>query len=399
MLELDEALDRVTGSLSPLNSEEAALHDLPRRILAEPLVASLDLPVADNSSMDGYAVRADDLKGARPKNPIPLQMLGIVPAGEVPQMTVLPGTCVRVFTGSFLPAGADAVLMQEETEAEGGLVRCLDPVTPWENIRFRGEDVKTGTRLLESGEWLRARHLGLIAATGRAQVRVSRRPRVGILATGHELQEAGQALAPGAIFESNRVVMAELVRQVGGIPTIYPLVEDTMEATTRALGQAIDENDAVVTTGGVSVGDYDLVRPAIEALGGRIEFWRVRLRPGKPFVFARFDDKPLFGLPGNPVSAVTTFMILVRPGLLKLQGARSLEANARWCRLTESVSNSGDRPHFFRVRIDEHEGLSSAGLQGSHALQSLSQADGWLRVDPKQTLEAGALASIMVWDD
>jgi molybdopterin molybdotransferase len=401
MLEFKDALNRVLERVSRLDNETVGLADLNCRVLAESLYSNLDLPVSDNSSMDGYALRAKDIQKASQNSPVTLSVEGTVPAGNVSDVEVERGTCVRLFTGSFLPKGADAVIMQEDTEtvAESTSIRCLDSVKPWENIRFQGEDVKKGALLLEVGARVRARHLGVMAAIGKSEMKVSRRPKVGILSTGHELQEAGTQLAPGAIYESNRLILSEMVRQIGGVPQVYPLVDDTMEATKAALEQAASENDALITSGGVSVGDFDLIRPAIEALGGTIDFWKVRLRPGKPFVFAKLNGKPVFGLPGNPVSAVTTYMALARPALLQMQGATDVQANTRPCRLNESIANRSDRPHFFRVQLDESDGVSSAGLQGSHALQSLSKADGWLCVDPGQSLAEGDAVLVMIWDD
>lgn len=400
MLEFKEALKRVIEGVPRLEAESAPLDDLNRRVLAESIVSTINLPVADNSSMDGYALRAADVANASPETPVDLKLIGNIPAGEIGKNIIEKGTCIRIFTGSFLPEGADAVIMQEDTRAlEDGLsVQCTDAVKPWENIRFKGEDVKSGARLIESGTRLHTKHLGLIAALGQATVPVSRRPRVGILATGHELQEAGSPLSPGSIYESNRLMLSELVRQVGAIPHIYPLVDDTLESTKEALLIAAESNDVVLTSGGVSVGDYDLIRPAIEAVGGQIHFWRVRLRPGKPFVFAKVAGKPLFGLPGNPVSAVTTYMVLVRPALLQMQGATTIEPERRECQLSEAIANRADRPHFFRVQLGEQDGVTSAGLQGSHALQSLSKADGWLCVEPGAELKAGERVSVMVWD-
>ena len=401
MLEFNEALSRVLERVTRLDHETVGLSDINCRVLAEPLYSGLDLPVSDNSSMDGYALRAEDIQKASKDLPITLTVAGTVPAGKVSSVEVEQGTCVRLFTGSFLPKGADAVIMQEDTETVDGCssIRCIDSVKPWENIRFQGEDVKKGALLIEAGTRIRARHLGMMAAIGASEINVSRRPRVAILSTGHELQEAGTELAPGAIYESNRLILSEMVRQVGGVPQIYPLVDDTMDATKAALQRAAAENDALITSGGVSVGDFDLIRPAIEALGGKIDFWKVRLRPGKPFVFAELNGKPVFGLPGNPVSAVTTYMVLARPALLQMQGAAEVLATMRPCRLSESIANRSDRPHFFRVQLNETDGASSAGLQGSHALQSLSKADGWLCVDPGQSLAEGDAVSVMVWDD
>ena len=400
MLEFKEALNRVLGRVPRLGTEMVGLSDLNNRVLIEPLYSSLDLPVSDNSSMDGYALRAEDVQEASESHPVELKIVGTVPAGKVSDVDVESGTCMRLYTGSFLPKGADAVIMQEDTASDEGneTIRCLDSVKPWENIRFRGEDVKHGALLIDGGTRIQARHLGVIAAIGISEMKVSRRPKVGILSTGHELQEAGTVLAAGAIYESNRLILSEMVRQIGGEPHIYPLVDDTMEGTKDALKSAASENDVVITSGGVSVGDFDFIRPAISSLGGKIDFWKVRLRPGKPFVFAELNGKPVFGLPGNPVSAVTTFMVLTRPAILQMQGAADVRPAMRPCRLSESIANRSDRPHYVRVQLDEEEGVSSAGLQGSHALQSLSKADGWLCVAPGQSLLVGDAVSVMVWD-
>ncbi len=401
MLEWNDALDRILGTVPQLTTESVNVSQCLGRVLSQDVVSPVNLPVADNSSMDGYALQAAEVQTASESQPVRLEVIGSVPAGSAPSVALRPGTCVRLFTGSFLPTGADAVVMQEDTIRidAGASIDCLDPVKPWENVRFRGEDVKLGAHLMSSGQRIQLRDLGMLAACGFAELSVACRPKVGILATGQELQEAGEPLRPGAIYESNRMVLAELVRRVGGEPTVYPLVEDTLEDTKTALARAAAENDAVVTSGGVSVGDYDLIRPGIEALGGELHFWRVRLRPGKPFVFASLDGIPLFGLPGNPVSAVTTFMVLVRPALLKMQGAEERTPPIRRTTMGEHLSNPGDRPHYFRVQFDSDGAATSSGLQGSHALQSLARSDGWLRVEPGESLTPGTPVEVMLWDE
>lgn len=401
MQNLDDALRQILDRVPQTGEEIVPLAELRNRVLAEPVFSAIDLPPADNSSVDGYAVRAADIESANSNHPVSLRLQGEVPAGKAPEIAVKPKTCARVFTGSFLPQGADAVLMQEDAEAsEGGkIVRCLSKVPPWENIRFQGGDVQKGKLLLAAGSRLRIRHLGVLAAVGRAKAQAARRPQVAVLATGRELQEPGQSLQLGAIYESNRIVLAEMTQASGGIPKIYPLVEDTLEATQKALQIAAKENDALVVSGGVSVGDYDFVRPAIQKLGGRIHFWRVRIRPGKPFVFGEVGGKPLFGLPGNPVSAVTAFMLLARPALLKMQGATNLKPPSQKGKLAETVSNPDDRPHFMRIRWNESQEVLTAGLQSSHAVHGLSQADGWLLVNPGQTLKAGQTVSIILWEE
>lgn len=401
MRNLNDALQQILDRVPKTGEETVPLAELRNRVLAEPIFSAIDLPPADNSSVDGYAVRAADIELANPNRPVSLRLQGVVPAGKAPEIAVKPNACVRVFTGSFLPKGADAVLMQEDAETSdgGATVRCLSPAQPWENIRFKGGDVKKGTLLLAEGSRLRLRHLGVLAAIGRAKAKAVCRPQVAILATGRELQSPGQSLQPGAIYESNRIVLSEMTKSSGGIPKIYPLVEDTLKSTQKALQTAAEENDALVVSGGVSVGDYDCVRPAIQNLGGRIHFWRVRIRPGKPFVFGEVCGKPLFGLPGNPVSAVTAFMLLARPSLLKMQGATNLKPPSQKGKLAETVSNPDDRPHFMRIRWNEAREVLTAGLQCSHALHGLSQADGWLPVHPGQTLKAGQTVSVIVWEE
>lgn len=401
MQNLDDALRQILNQVPQTGKETVPLAELKNRVLAEPIFSAVDLPPSDNSSVDGYAVRAADIESANPNHRVSLRLQGEVPAGKAPEITVEANACIRVFTGSFLPKGADAVLMQEDAKIsqDGKTVHCLSPIRPWENIRFQGGDVKKGTLLLANGIRLRLRHLGVLAATGRAKAKAARRPQVAVLSTGRELQEPGQSLQPGAIYESNRIVLAEMTKASGGIPKIYPLVEDTLESTQKALQTAAKENDALVVSGGVSVGDYDCVRPAIQRLGGRIHFWRVRIRPGKPFVFGEVGGKPLFGLPGNPVSAVTTFMLLVRPALLKMQGATNLKPPSQKGKLAQTVSNPDDRPHFMRICWNEAREVLTVGLQSSHAVHGLSQADGWLLVNPGQTLKAGQTVSIIVWEE
>jgi molybdopterin molybdotransferase len=327
-----------------------------------------------------------------------LKCIGAVAAGGTLRDSVESQTCVRLFTGSPLPAGADAVVMQEDTRASGELITVLDAVKPWENVRLAGEDVKCGATLARRGERLKAAHLALIAATGVAQVQVAKQPIIGILGTGDEVVEAGQPLARGQIYESNRVAIASLVRQAGGVPQPLPLVRDSLDATRMALERAFAECDAVVTTGGVSVGERDLVKPAFEAMGGTLEFWQVAIKPGKPFVWGRRGGKFLFGLPGNPVSAFVTFLLLARPAILKLQGAENVALPAHTGVLAEALHNRGPRRHFMRVTVDHAGQVRSAGVQASHALSSLARADGLLEVPPETLLPAGTSVNVMRWE-
>ena len=401
MLELEEALVRILSAIQPLEHETVALTEAADRVLAEPIVSPVDLPRFDNSAMDGYAVRAADLAAASAERPASLQVRGKVAAGGVFADQVAAGTCVRLFTGSPLPEGADAVVMQEDTRLDPSrpdIAWFLEAVRPWENVRLRGEDAKRGARLAEAGDRLTFGQIGLLAAAGLLELKVSRQPRVGLLATGSELAESGRPLQAGQIYESNRAMLAALVKRAGAEPDIFPLVPDTMEATRSALERALARCDAAITTGGVSVGEFDFVKAAFEQLGGELNFWKVSIKPGKPFVFGRAGRKFLFGLPGNPVSALVTFLLLARPALARMQGA--CEAGLSQCpgTLTGPLTNPADRRHFMRV-VQDHAGrVRSVGGQASHLLSSIAKANGLVDVPPRTTLASGATVSVLRWD-
>jgi molybdopterin molybdotransferase len=401
MLEFEEALARVLAAVPATTIEYVSLSGSAGRVLAEQVRSPIDLPVFDNSAMDGYGLRAADVASAKPDSPARLRLAGRIAAGEVFAGKVTAGTCVRLFTGSPLPAGADAVVMQEDTLVEPGApgeVLILAPAVPGENVRSRGGDVKRGSTIVSAGEFLTAGRIGLLAAAGMTGVRVGRQPTVGLLATGSELQEPGQPLAPGRVYESNRLALAVLTGRAGAVPRTFPLVTDELAATSRALEEACSQCDAVVTTGGVSVGEMDFIRRAFEQTGGELEFWKVAIKPGRPFAFGRRRGALLFGLPGNPVSALVTFLLLVRPALLRWQGAANASLPVLPGVLAEPLVNIGGRRHFMRVRMDSTGKVYSAGVQASHILSSVAAANGLVDVPPDTTLSAGAAVSVLHWD-
>jgi molybdopterin molybdotransferase len=398
MLEYEEALARILERVAAPHPERIPLTRAHGRILAERIVAPIDLPPFDNSAVDGFALRSADVRGASPGTPVALNLRGRVVAGERFDGQVDEGACVRILTGSPLPKGADAVAMQEDTEvvpAGPGKIYFLDEINPWENIRFHGEDVSCGSLVGEPGGELKAGRIPLLAALGRTEVLAGRRPLVGVVATGSELTEAGQPLKAGAIYESNRTALAVMLAEAGAEPVVYPLVRDTLEETQRALGRAFAECDFVVTTGGASVGDLDFIKQAFTTLGGDLQFWRVAIKPGNPFVFGRLDAKLLFGLPGNPVSAFVTFLLLVRPAVRRWQGAVETGLPRRSGRLADTLSNLADRRHFVRVNIDDGGKVHSTGAQASHMLSSLASANALLDMSPRATLDAGAAVSVL----
>ena len=387
---LEEARENMLAVIEALPAESLPLAEAAGRILAADCSAAIDLPRFDNSAMDGYAVRATDAgTGAK------LRCIGEVAAGSEFDGEVGEGQCVRIFTGSPMPAGANAVVMQEDTRAEDDTIEITDGAKPFEHIRLRGEDVKAGEVIGRAGQQLHAGQLQLLGAAGVGEVAVHQQPVIGVLATGDELCEPGMELGAGGIYESNRLALAALIRDAGAEPRVFPLVPDTMEATVSALESAFAECDAAVTSGGVSVGEHDYVKAAFEQLSGSLDFWRVIIKPGKPFVFGRLGEKALFGVPGNPVSAMVTFLVLVRPAILKLQGAADLDLPSHPGILGDPLVNHGDRRHYMRDQADAAGNVYAPGLQASHAVGPLGKANGLVDVPPETLLREGAAVNVL----
>lgn len=401
MLQLEEAVARILASVPAAGGELLRLSRAHGRMLSARILAAVDLPIFDNSAVDGYAVRSSDVATAAPGRPVRLLLAGRVAAGEPPVGELSSGGCIRLFTGSPLPGGADAVVMQEDTRIEPSApeqVRILEAVRPWDNVRLRGEDIRRGTMLAGPGEVLTVGRVAVLSAAGVAEVEVGRRPVVGVLATGSELREPGAALAPGQIYESIRAGLSSLIERAGGIPKVFPLVPDAMDSTRLALEKALAECAVLVTCGGVSVGEMDFIKAAFEQLGGSIQFWKVAMKPGRPFTFGRLRDKWLFGLPGNPVSALVTFLLLVRPAVLRWQGAADVTLPTFTGVLAEPLVNDGPRRHFMRVVADSTGRVRCSGLQSSHVLSSFAAANGLVDVPPQSKLPAGTSVQVLRWE-
>jgi molybdopterin molybdotransferase len=395
MLSLEDARLKIVSAAAPLPSEFAGIGFALGRFVAEPIRAPIDIPRFDNSAMDGYAVRSIDLQAASSDNPATLVNVGNIPAGKSIQHELTPGQCVRIFTGSPLPSGADAVVMQEDTERTGDKVLFREPARPLENVRLKGEDVKNGTVILEAGQRINPARLGLLSACGIASVPVIRKPVVALVATGSELREAGAELAPGEIYESNRVLLAGLLEGIAEVK-VYPIVPDDLSKSIEILREAFASADVVISSGGVSVGEFDYVKEAFTKLGGRIDLWRIAIRPGKPFVYGLLDGKFLFGLPGNPVSAMVSFLLLVRPAILKLAGSQMLDLPILPGELTREIANSSDRRHFMRVRWRDGK-VYTTGPQASHMIGLLGESNGLLDVPPKSQIPSGSIVPVQLW--
>ncbi len=397
MISVEQALERVLAQVPLVDIEEVSVAEAANRVVRADIHSNTNLPAFDNSAVDGYAVRSDDVRSASAAAPVMLRVSFEVAAGAAAALAVEPHAAARIFTGSPLPRGADAVVMQEDTAREGEWVKVLDAVRPFENVRMKGEDVKRGDLLVKAGEWVTASAVGLLGGCGESRVKVGCRPKVGVLATGNELQEPGNLLEPGQIYESNRITIAALADKAGGIARSYPIVRDTLTGTSKALEKAFAECDVVVTSGGVSVGEHDHVKAAFEVVGGKIDFWRVAMRPGKPFVFGTIGKKLLFGLPGNPVSAFVTFLLLVRPALLRMLGANDVRMQTAYGRVADPLRNDGDRRHFVRVTLGKDGMIRSAGPQASHMLRSLGKANALLDMRPGLALTEGEIVPVLLW--
>lgn len=400
MIPVEEARERLLRQVAPLGTESVPVPFATGRVSASSTVSPVDLPGFDNSAMDGYAIQSGDTAAATPELPVQLRHIGHVAAGSAVATQVTPGTCTRIFTGAPLPPGADAVVMQEDVLLDASrpdFIGIPERIRPWEFVRFRGEDLKAGTEIVATGQFLRLGHIAVLSACGFASVEVYRRPKVAVLTTGDELQAPGLPLGPAQVYESNSTALATLLRHAGALPTLTPRVPDRLESTVEALRGAFDDSDLVVTAGGASVGDHDLVRSAVEKLGGAIDFWRIAMKPGKPFFHARLGSKHLLGVPGNPVSALVTAILLVTPVVRRLQGAVNCDPPSIPVTLGEPLANAGDRRHFVRVHLDSDGTVRRAGIQASHILGSLVSADGLVDVPPRVTLAAGTSTRMILF--
>jgi molybdopterin molybdotransferase len=395
LLPLDDALVQLLSHAAPLaGGDKVSTFEADGRVLAQDLVSQLQVPPQDNSSMDGYAVRVSDVSGKGVVLPVSQR----IPAGTEPQPLV-PGSAARIFTGAPIPAGADAVVMQEDTEAAGEQqVRFLRVPNAGEWVRRSGEDVRRGDVVLSQGERLTPASLGLAASIGMDLLEVSRRPRVALFSTGDELVMPGQvppaAMKPGAIYNSNRFFLRALLQRLGCEVNDLGIVPDRRDATVQALREAAAGCDLILTSGGVSVGEEDHIKPAVQQLGS-LDLWQIAIKPGKPFAYGRVGDAHFIGLPGNPVSSFITFVLLVRPFLLKLQGATQLAPRAMQLPAHFELLRGDRRREFLRARRDGEGGLELFPNQSSAVLTSTVWGDGLIDNPPGRAIARGDLVSFI----
>lgn len=394
MLGIEEAQQLILRHIALLPTEELPILQGMGRVAGEDVYAPWDIPAADNSAMDGYAFSFAAVRENR------LVVSGNIPAGKERTTPVAAGEAVRIMTGAPIPPGCDTVVPIENVETVGGTIRLLGEVRPGSHIRKRGEDILAGQRAIAGNSPLRPQEIGMLASLGRSSVRVYRKPRVGVLATGDELLEIGSPPAPGKIINSNSYSIAAQVMESGGDPVMLGIAEDEMERTRDRIREGI-RGDVLITTGGVSVGDRDFVKEAIVTLGGEIRFWKVHMKPGKPVAFAILEGKPVFALPGNPAAAMISFEVFVRPALRKMTGHTRIFRPTVTAALAEPVANRGDRPHIIRVRVEERQDgfvASATGNQSSARLSSMTAANGFMRIAPGIALASGESVVVSLLD-
>ena len=393
LLPVAQALARILDGVKPTATQMVPLAQAQGRILAKPVLAKRDQPPFESSAMDGYAVRAGD-------GPV-LKVTATSQAGARYKGTLKPGTAIRIFTGAPVPKGADAVLIQENTRREGDIIRVLEPVAPKQNIRRQGLDFAKGDVLLEAGTKLGPRHLMLAAAANCAELAVRSRPRVGLLSTGDELVAPGEKPGPDQIVSSNSTGLAALIRHCGGEAVELGIVPDNLTKIRRAIRKAAD-CDVLLTTGGASVGEHDLVQSALDAEGIQLSFWKIAMRPGKPLMFARQARQRILGLPGNPVSAFVCARLFLKPLLDSLLGLNPAETPSK-ARLAAALKANGDRQDYIRARLTRAAdgGLTAEpfSTQDSSMQHLLAQANGLIIRPPfTPASDAGATVDVLELD-
>ena len=399
MISLEEARTRINRDLIVLPIVDVPIESAREMVLAETVTAGEAIPPFANTAMDGYALRAADTLGASKRDPKVLAVAATIPAGGIAPRALEAGEAMRIMTGAPMPEGADAVVMVELTRPAGFDVMVLTEVKVGNHVRPAGDDIRSGTEVFHPGTVLSPGHLGVLASIGRETVKVYRRPRVGVMSTGDELVEGPQPLQPGQIRDSNRLTLLSLVAEAGCHPVDLGLIRDDERAIRAALAGGVDQTDAVITSGGVSMGDFDLVKSILTELGD-FNWMQVAIKPAKPLAFGVMAGTPVFGLPGNPVSSMVSFELFARPALRRMMGRLDAERTHVWAIADEPLNRDPDgKTHFLRVVVTQQgDGAwraRLAGGQGSHHLLAMASANGLAILPDGDGVEAGASVRVM----
>jgi molybdopterin molybdotransferase len=401
VISVTEAVTTILKEIAVLGTERIAITGALGRVLAEDVSAPFDIPPLDNSAMDGYAVRFSDIRGATAQNPAKLKILGDIPAGYSASKPINPGETYRIMTGAPVPEGADTVVMQEDTQARDQVVEIFQECPCNSHIRRAGEDLAAGDSVVISGQLLGPAHIGVLASIKKSLVTVYQRPRVAIISTGDELVDIDEELSAGKIVSSNSYSLQALVLDSNAIPVALGIARDTREALREKFAAALHA-DMIISSGGVSVGDYDFVKDVMQDLGAEMKFWKVAMRPGNPLAFGIIGGKPAFGLPGNPVSVMVSFEQFVRPSLRKMSGHATLFRPVIEATAQEDVATRPGRQYFIRCRVLKTEAgyaVTTTGEQGSGILMSMAKATGLMIVPADRAgVKAGDKVVVQILD-
>lgn len=401
MITVEEALDQILSHIQPLGFEKVSLLEALGRVIAEDIYADRDIPPLDNSGMDGYAVRSEDLQNASSDHPVRLEVIEDLPAGFLSKKKVQKGQAIRIMTGAPIPKGADTVVPVEDTEQDDRFVLIHTILPRDENIRKAGEDVKKGERVISKGDLIRPSEVGMLASVRRSFVSVFQRPLVAILCTGEELVDLDGNMDEVKIVSSNSYTLAAQVKDCGAIPIQLGIARDRKQEIEDRLRHGI-RADVLIASAGVSVGDYDFVKDALKDLGMEMIFWKVAMKPGKPLAFGKIEGKPVFGLPGNPVSSMVSFEQFVRPSLLKMMGHRQLFRPVIEAVLKEDIQKKPGRRHFIRASVSferDHYAVRVTGAQGSGILRSMVKANGFIVIpEDCERVRAGESVKVQLLD-
>jgi len=401
MITVEEALDTILAHVETMGQEKVSILEALTRVIGEDIHAPRHIPPFDNSGMDGYAVRAENVRAASEAHPLQLEVIDDVPAGFRSKKALTDGQAIRIMTGAPMPVGADTVVPVEETKKEGNTVHILKAFPRGDNVRQAGEDVRKGDLIISRGDVIRPAEVGMLASVGRSFVSVYQRPTVAILCTGEELADVDEPLGDIKIVSSNSYTLAAQVKDCGAIPIQLGIARDRKEEIKEKLGQGI-RADVLISSAGVSVGDYDFVKDALSELGMDMMFWKVAMKPGKPLVFGTIQSKPVFGLPGNPVSSMVAFEQFVRPSLLKMMGHRQIFRPIIEAVLRNDIRKEPGRRHYIRALVSFEENrysVTPTGAQGSGILRSMVRANGLIVIpEDREIVRAGENVRVQLLD-
>ena len=402
MISVEKALKTILANFEPLGLEKINILEARGRIIGEDIFSPRNIPSADNSAMDGYAVRYTEAKGTTKDKPLKLKIIEDIPAGKIALKKINNGEAARIMTGAVIPEGADSVIRQEDTLRDGRTVIIYVSAEKGENIRFAGEDMRKGELVVKKRSPLRPAHIGMLASLGKASVNVYQRPRVAIMSTGDELVDIKTNPGPGKIVNSNSYSLAAQVLECGAMPIMLGIAKDKKTDLQKKFKSALDA-DVIISSGGVSVGDFDFVKNVMGEIGNAMHFWQVAMRPGKPLAFGAIEGVPLFGLPGNPVSAMVSFEQFVRPSLLKMQGHKRIFRQTIKAVCADEIQKKSGFRHFIRAIVKKEKDkyvTTTTGDQGSGILKSMVNANGLIVMGKNETrIKKGTEVTVQLLDD